>query len=166
MMSKKLAEAMANNTQDAGVSTYLSGATLTAFQYVDAVRTLISAKVGDGTTSIDAIREAVEKKVKDGTVKISSIVFDPVGKKVVLAVDAEVADTVAGEIFSKIYEFPSDDEAKVTVKVYRKDSLAQADWVLVHAKENVPVGKHSQYVEVSLPDGDYTSGFYRVEIEQ
>ena len=166
LMSEKLAEAMAGNTQVAGVSAYLSGATLSAFQYVDAMRTLIGAEAGDGTTSMDAIRAAVEKKVKDGTVRITSIVFDPVGKKVVLAVDAEVADTVAGEIFSKIYEFPSDDEAKVTVKVYRKDSLAQADWVLVHTKENVPVGKHSQYVEVSLPDGDYTSGFYRVEIEQ
>ena len=96
----------------------------------------------------------------------SSIAFDPVGKKVVLAVDAEVADSVAGELFSKIYEFPSDDEAKVTVKVYRKDSLVQAEWQLIETKTDIAVGVHSQEVEVPLPAGDYTSGFYRVEIEQ
>ena len=165
-MSKNLAAAMSGNTLEAGISTGISGATITAFQYVNAMGTLLGANSSGKTTTIDAIREAVEKKVKDGTVKITSIAFDPVDKKVVLAVDAEVADSVAGELFSKIYEFPSDDEAKVTVKVYRKDSLVQADWVLVHTEANVAVGKHSQYVEVDLPDGDYTSGFYRVDIVQ
>ena len=168
LLSKNLAAAMSGNTLQAGVSTYLSGATLTAFQYVDVIRTLIGAEAGAGTTSIDAIRSAVEKKVKDGTVKITSITFDPIRKKVVLAVNAEVADTVAGEIFGKIYQFDSDDKAKVTIKVFHKDSLVQAKWEPVEngTFENIAVGKHSQYVEVDLPDGDYTSGFYRVEIEQ
>ena len=56
--------------------------------------------------------------------------------------------------------------AKVNVKVFRKDSLVQAEWQLIHTEANVAIGVHSQNVEVALPDGDYTSGFYRVEIEQ
>ena len=166
LLSKKLSSAVSADTLEAGVSTYLSGATLTAFQYVSVMGTLLGVNSSGETTTIDAIREAVEKKVKDGTVKITSIAFDPVGKKVVLAVDAEVADTVAGEIFFKVYEFPSAASAKVNVKVFRKDSLVQAEWQLIHTEANVAIGVHSQNVEVALPDGDYTSGFYRVEIEQ
>ena len=166
LMSAKLYEAVAADTLEAGVSTYLSGATLTAFQYADAIGTLLDVESSGEKTTIDAIREAVEKKVKPGTVKITSIAFDPVGQKVVLAVDAEVADTVAGKLLSNIYVFDSAAEAKVTVNVYRKDSLVQAEWVLVHTEPDVAVGVHSQYVEVDLPDGDYTSGFYRVDIVQ
>ncbi|MBR2355902.1 MAG: hypothetical protein IKA69_05960, partial [Kiritimatiellae bacterium] len=166
LMSAKLYEAVAADTLEAGVSTYLSGAALTAFQYADAIGTLLDVESSGEKTTIDAIREAVEKKVKPGTVKITSIAFDPVGQKVVLAVDAEVADTVAGKLLSNIYVFDSAAEAKVTVNVYRKDSLVQAEWVLVHTESDVAVGVHSQYVEVDLPDGDYTSGFYRVDIVQ
>ena len=157
----------AADTLEAGVSTYLSGATLSAFQYVDVIGTLLGVNSSGDTTTINAIRKAVEKKVKAGTVRITSIKFDPTGKKVVLAVDAEVADTVAGELFSKIYEFSPGDEVVVKVKVFRKDSLVQAEWVPVGDAQTVSVGVHSQEVSVPLPSGtDYTSGFYRVEIEQ
>ena len=167
LMSKKLSEAVSADTLEAGVSTYLSGATLSAFQYVDVIGTLLGVNSSGDTTTINAIRKAVEKKVKAGTVRITSIKFDPTGKKVVLAVDAEVADTVAGELFSKIYEFSPGDEVVVKVKVFRKDSLVQAEWVPVGEPQTVSVGVHSQEVSVPLPsDTDYTSGFYRVEIEQ
>ncbi|MBQ3314546.1 MAG: LamG domain-containing protein [Kiritimatiellae bacterium] len=167
LMSKKLSEAVSADTLQAGVSTYLSGATLSAFQYADVIGTLLGVNSSGETTTINAIRKAVEKKVKAGTVKITSIKFDPTGKKVVLAVDAEVADSVAGDLFSKIFEYSPGDEVVVKVKVFRKDSLVQAEWVPVGDAQTVSVGVHSQEVSVPLPSGtDYTSGFYRVEIEQ
>ena len=59
------------------------------------------------------------------------------------------------------------DEVVVKVKVFRKDSLVQAEWEPVGEPQTVSVGVHSQEVSVPLPSGtDYTSGFYRVEIEQ
>ena len=167
LMSKKLSEAVSADTLQAGVSTYLSGATLSAFQYADVIGTLLGVNSSGETTTINAIRKAVEKKVKAGTVKITSIKFDPTGKKVVLAVDAEVADSGAGDLFSKIFEYSPGDEVVVKVKVFRKDSLVQAEWVPVGDAQTVSVGVHSQEVSVPLPSGtDYTSGFYRVEIEQ
>ncbi len=167
LMSKKLSEAVSADTLEAGVSTYLSGATLSAFQYADVIGTLLGVNSSGETTTINAIRKAVEKKVKAGTVRITSIKFDPTGKKVVLAVDAEVADSVAGDLFSKIFEYSPGDEVVVKVKVFRKDSLVQAEWVPVGDAQTVSVGVHSQEVSVPLPSGtDYTSGFYRVEIEQ
>ena len=109
----------------------------------------------------------MEKKVKPGTVKITAIKFDPVGQKVVLAVNAEVADTVAGELFFKIYEPQSGGEVVVKVKVFRKGSLVQAKWEPVGDEQTVSIGVQSQEIEVPLPSGpDYTSGFYRVEIVQ
>ncbi|MBO5774874.1 MAG: hypothetical protein J6R63_02500, partial [Kiritimatiellae bacterium] len=172
VFSKKLTDAIKDNTQEAGVSTILSGVTISAFQYVSAMNALLGKGVDkDGhmgeTSSIDAIRKAVEKKIKGDSVKITSISLDPVGNKVVLGVDAEVTDSIAGQLFSKIYDLTSADTVNVTVKVYKKDSLVQVNWDLVETIDNVNIGKAAQYVEVSLDKTrDYTSGFYKVEIEQ
>jgi hypothetical protein len=167
VFSEKLTEAINNNSQEAGVSTVLSGVTISAFQYVDAMNALLGNGLLGGNSSIDAIRKAVEKKIKGDSVKITSISLDPVGNKVVLGVDAEVTDSIAGRLFSKIYDMTSADTVNVTVKVYKKDSLVQVNWDLVETIDNVNIGKAAQYVEVSLDKTrDYTSGFYKVEVEQ
>jgi hypothetical protein len=165
ILSDKLSGAVNAGGFDAGVSTTLSGVTLSAFQYADAMSTLLGGKVSGEKSSLDAIRAAVEKTIKGDSVKITSITFDPVKGKVVLAVDAEVVDSIAGKIFSKIYDFTSPDSVDVTVKVFKKESLVQANWTLVETK-SCTIGKTEQYVEVGLSGGDYTSGFYKVEIEQ
>jgi hypothetical protein len=166
VFSKKLTDAINNNSQEAGVSTILSGVTISAFQYVDAMNTLLGNGLMGGNSSIDAIRKAVEKKIKGDSVKITSISLDPVGNKVVLGVDAEVTDSIAGQLFSKIYDLTSGDTVNVTVKVYKKDSLVQVNWEFVEERAAV-IGKTEQYVEVKLDKNrDYTSGFYKVEIEQ
>ena len=165
ILSDKLSGAVNAGGFDAGVSTTLSGVTLSAFQYADAMSTLLLGEMSGEKSSLDAIRAAVEKTIKGDSVKITSITFDPTKRKVVLTVDAEVADSIAGKLFSKIYDFTSPDSVAVTVKVYKKDSLVQANWTLVETK-NCSIGKTEQYVEVGLSGNDYTSGFYKVEIEQ
>ena len=65
LLSKMLSEAVSADTLQAGVSTYLSGATLTAFQYAPVVGALLGVNSSGKKTTIEAIREAVEKKVKD-----------------------------------------------------------------------------------------------------
>ena len=165
ILSDKLSGAVNAGGFDAGVSTTLSGVTLSAFQYADAMSTLLLGEMSSDKSSLDAIRAAVEKTIKGDSVKITSITFDPAKGKIVLTVDAEVADSIAGKLFSKIYDFTSPDSVAVIVKVYKKDSLVQANWTLVETK-NCSIGKTEQYVEVGLSGGDYTSGFYKVEIEQ
>ena len=119
-------------------------------------------------SSIEAIRDAVEKQLVPNTLRITSITLDTTGGKVVLGVDADVAESIAGRLISSIYNItPETETANVVVKVYKKATLVQADWELVGAPLPVSIGAGAVNVEVPLdPACDYTSGYYKVEVEQ
>ena len=151
-----------------GFSSYAKGASLTIFENGSAVTGLI----GDGSLSaggwtFDSIREAVngEIKVREDSVKIAAVTLDYATGKVHLFVDAEVAMSLAGKTLSQIYAITPGSTKTVSIKIFRKASLAQAAWVLVDTK-TASVGADA--VEVTVDTGigpaDIQSGFYKVEV--
>ena len=151
-----------------GFSSYAKGASLTIFENGSAVTGLI----GDGSLSaggwtFDSIREAVngEIKVREDSVKIAAVTLDYATGKVHLFVDAEVAMSLAGKTLSQIYAITPGSTKTVSIKIFRKASLAQAAWVLVDTK-TASIGADA--VEVTVDTGigpaDIQSGFYKVEV--
>ena len=100
---------------------------------------------------------AVEKTVEG--VEISDIGFDAEGN-IVIAVEASLSSPSVDSAFYTVTVQPT---VSVTCKVYRKTSLAEADWTLV-SETPVVVGAEPVAVSASAP-GDGTSGFYKVVIE-
>ena len=81
--------------------------------------------------------------------------------------DADVASSVAGQMLSKWYTVVPEDTVTVKVHVYKTDNLASAVWPEVEGSPfTKSFGASEQKVEVGLGGGDYTSGFYKVVIEQ
>ena len=100
---------------------------------------------------------AVEKTVEG--VEISDIGFDAEGN-IVIAVEASLSSPSADSTFYTVTVKPT---VSVTCKVYRKTSLAEADWTLV---SETPVVVGAEPVAVSAKaSGDGMSGFYKVVIE-
>jgi hypothetical protein len=116
--------------------------------------------------SIADIRAAVQEQmhVQSQTLKITSISLDQNGKRVILTIDADVALSVAGELVANIYNITGLEATKdVVVKVYKKNTLVEADWTFVTEKA-ISVGQGDQTVEATLDDVDFKSGFYKVEV--
>lgn len=157
---------IASGIFDAAISTGLPGASLTVFQSADFAAALVGLDVRN-VSSMSAIRDAIEKKVVPNTLKITSLTLDISGAKVVLGVDAEVADTIAGIKFNEIYGIVSGKNyATVTLKVYAKETLAEATWTLVQEKK-VNIGADRTLVEVPLSSTlDMKAGYYKVEVVQ
>ena len=149
----------------AGISTGLEGASLTIFQNGQFAGSLLSSDGAANYVSIDDIRVAVQKqmRVQSQTVKITSISLDQNGKRVILTVDADVALSVAGELVANVYNITGLTTTKdVTIKIYKKNTLAEADWTYV-TSQTVSIGQGAQTVEADL-DLDFKSGFYKVEV--
>ena len=157
---------IASGEFDAAISRGLPGASITVLMDGNFAAALTGLDVSN-KSSIEAIRDAIEKKVVPNTLRITSITLDTTGAKVILGVDADVAESIAGRLFGQIYNLtPGTETADVVVKVYKKTSLAQADWELVQTKP-VSIGAGEVNVEVDLDEAvDYTSGYFRVEVEQ
>ena len=148
----------------AGISTGLPGATLSVFNNLEVAKTMLGLT---GEITIDAIRAAVEKKIVKDSVKITALTFDQENGKVILNIDADVASSVAGQMLSKWYTVVPEDTVTVKVHVYKTDNLASAVWPEVEGSPfTKSFGASEQKVEVGLGGGDYTSGFYKVVIEQ
>ena len=152
----------------AGISRFLSGATLTFFENFEAARLLL--KLGGQTemSTIDVIRRTVEKNIDPNSVKITSFVVDAgdgTNGKVILTVGAKATDALAGHLFSPVYEVKGPQTVKV--KVYRKENLATAGWGEPVKTVNVTVTSSiEERIEVPLAGIDFTSGFYKVEVVQ
>ena len=156
----------------ANISDGLSGASLTFFEYFDAAKMLLGLGDDTSTDTIAAIRAAVEKNIVPDTLKISSLVVDQANKQVVLTVDADVADSIAGQLFAPVYTFP-ELTSKVQIKVYRKENLLVSGWG--DPLTNAATGKDyweatidtTLNKEVPVPvDINWESGFYKVEVVQ
>ncbi|MBO5642418.1 MAG: LamG domain-containing protein [Kiritimatiellae bacterium] len=157
---------IASGVFDAAISAGLPGASLTVFQSADFAAALIGLDVSK-MSSISAIRDAIEKKIVPDTLKISSMTLDTAGKKVILGVDASVADTIAGIKLRDIFGIESGKNyATVTLKIYTKATLAEADWTL-KSEITVNIGADEAVVEVPLTETlDCKSGYYKVEVVQ
>ena len=158
----------------AGISTGLSGSRVTIFQDAKYAELLLDpeGEWDSTTTTFGAIRKAIEKKIVDKTLKVTAITLDAENNQVILAIDAELdyANLVSGKFASQLYDLDAMGIDNVTctvkVKVYKKSTLAQADWELVDEVEKT-FGRDKVSVPVELgEDIDLTSGFYKVEVVQ
>ena len=86
--------------------------------------------------------------------------------KVILTIGAKATDSIAGYLFSPIYELPT--STTVEIKVYRKENLATANWGDPVKTETVTIdgSTMTERIEVPLAGVDFNSGFYKVEIVQ
>ena len=145
----------------ANISTKLPGASLTLFQNLDAARMLLG--MGDYTEdTLTAIRAAIEKNVVAKTLKITSLVVDTDKKKVVMTVNGEVDDSIAGQILSPVYILP--ESSTVTLRLYKKNSLVEKEWTKVKDYEVTVSTTLKTTVEVPMPDVDFSAGFYKIEV--
>jgi hypothetical protein len=153
----------------ANFSTFLSGASLTLFENLSAATLLLDLGSSTTSTTVDAIRELVEKKIVPSTFRITSMVLDSGAQKVRLTIEADVTDSIAGQMLSPVYELPRTSSA--TVKVYKKDNLAAATWgdPVATAPVTLTPPLLSEEFEIDLstlvPPIDFSSGFFKVEIE-
>jgi hypothetical protein len=156
---------IASGEFDAGISTGLPGASLTVFQGSDFAAALVGINVAN-KSSIAAIREAIEKKVK--AIKVTSITLDPVNNKVRLTVNGDVAPSVAGQMLNQFYNVAGSlDYAEVTLKIYKKTTLAQASWEFVSDKiVKIGTGDVVVSADIDPTEADLKSGFYKVEVVQ
>ena len=149
----------------ANISTFLSGASLTLFENLDAATMLLDYGSNTKKGTVDAIRELVAKNIDPATFKIKALVVDAAAKKVRLTVTADVTDSIAGRMLSPIYELPT--TGTVTLKVYRKSDLASEGWgnpVKTVTTTYTPTALED-VIEVGVSGIDFSSGFYKVEIE-
>ncbi len=147
----------------AGVSSGLSGASLTFFQNLEAAKVMLNLGTDSTTSTIQAIREAVQKKIVPNTVHVKALVVDAANKKVKLSVGGEVVDSIAGHLLSPIYTIPT--TATVTISLYTKASLVDVNWIWVKDYTTTVSTTLDTTVEVDI-DEDLTSGFYKVEVVQ
>ena len=147
----------------AGVSSGLSGASLTFFQNLEAAKVMLNLGTDSTTSTIQAIREAVQKKIVPNTVHVKALVVDAANKKVKLSVGGEVVDSIAGHLLSPIYTIPT--TATVTISLYTKASLVDVNWIWVKDYTTTVSTTLDTTVEVDIEE-DLTSGFYKVEVVQ
>ena len=84
-----------------------------------------------------------------------------------ITVNADVASGIAGTVVSQYYSFAGSDEVKVLVKVWKKDSLEDADWEVVYTSpEPVTITPQAdETIVVPFDDQlDLSSGFFKVEL--
>ena len=151
----------------ANLSTGLPGATLTVFENGSFAELMLG--VSSSGMTFDDIRAAIDKNIQPTTVKIVALTLDTDAKQVVLTLDADVSLSIAGQLVSQVYGIEPGGDATVTVKVYRKETLMDAEWQPIYTKADVKIGAHQPYVVVPLdavPDAQMNSGFFKVEVEQ
>ena len=160
-----------NNAKNglASISSGLGGASLTIFENGTFAKLILGTSTM--VTSVADIRAAVEGelKVKKGSLKITAITLDAATGMVKLSVDAEVAPTLAGDLISQIYNVAPGTTKTVTVKVYRKASLATAGWGEPVKTATVTIGAGAAEVPVeglTITPEEMKSGFYKLEVEE
>jgi len=147
-------------TLDAGLSSGLPGASLTVFQNASFARVLLGIPTANHS-SFDAIRDAVKATVEENSLKVTSLTVTQ--GKVTLTVDAEVSCEIPGLTVSTLYDLKP--YASVTLKIYRKNTLLDEKWTL-ETTVTKSFAKGQETVDISVPDIDFTSGFYKVEVAQ
>ena len=118
-------------------------------------------------TTLEAIADATRGKLVPNTVKVVAITLAQDGSSVNLTVNADVASDIAGTIVSRYYQFAGHDTVKVNIKVLKKYSLSDVDWI-DHYTTPEPVSITPTTVgTVSVPiEGplDLTSAFFKLEL--
>ena len=107
-------------------------------------------------------------KLLPNTVKVVAFSLEQDGSAVNLSVGADVASGIAGTVVEKYYEIPSSKAVKVTVKVWKKSSLSDSDWIDFYTSDPVTITSET-YGNVVVPlNGplDLTSGFFKIELEE
>ena len=161
ILKKEIYDGLTNGV--AGISRFLSGASLTLFENFKAAGLLLGIGGETEKSTIDAIRRAVEKNIDPDSVKITSLTVDAANGKVVLTVGAKATDSIAGYLLSPIYTIP--ESTDVQIKVYRKANLATEAWGEPVKVVTVTItSTMDEQIEVELPGVDFNSGFYKVEI--
>ena len=150
----------------AGISKGLPGASLTAMQSAEFASALLGLDLSNKTT-LEAIAEATRGKLVPNSVKVVAIALEQDGSAVNITVNADVASGIAGTVVSQYYSFAGSDEVKVLVKVWKKDSLEDADWEVVYTSpEPVTITPQAdETIVVPFDDQlDLSSGFFKVEL--
>ncbi len=151
-------------TSRGGLSAGLSGIPATIFQNGSYAKILLG--LSGGNLSAETLCAAVRSQatVDSSSVKITSLTLDPEASRVVLTVSADVQPSVAGQIVSQVYGI-SVASKSVSVRVYEKKTLAEADWTLKTTVSGVEIGNGQSVVEAPLDSGlDFSSGFYKIEV--
>ena len=146
------------------ISGSLPGVSLTALQTKKYVQMLFNGVLAQN--NITDINEAAKARITPDSLKITSMVLDRESKKVVMTVNAEVASSIAGTVVAKYFYFKGSDAKKVnvTVEVYKKNTLMDAEWKLVASVPKTIESDKDDIVEVPLGDEiDLSSGFFKVE---
>ena len=150
----------------AGISKGLPGASLTAMQSAEFASALLGLDLSNKTT-LEAIAEATRGKLVPNSVKVVAIALEQDGSAVNLTVNADVASGITGTVVAQYYSFAGSDEVKVLVKVWKKDSLEDADWEVVYTSpEPVTITPQTDETIVVPFDEqlDLSSGFFKVEL--
>lgn len=139
-----------------------SGATLAFFNNIGNATLLLGLDDADVTLAgIADIRAAVEKKIEEGSVRITSLVVDATSGKVILTVGARTTDSIAGYMFSPVYEIPTSTD--VTIKIYKKENLATDAWTLEKTVKKTIESTMSEQIKVDT-GVNFNSGFFKVEV--
>ncbi len=149
---------------EAWVGEQLSGTTLTFFRNLDAATLLLGLGSTQTASALTAVRAAVQREVEPDTLCISSLTIDnsdAANPQVVMTVSAEVADSAAARLLSAVYTLPMTTE--VTLSVYKKASLVDANWVWVKDVKVAVSTEIDETIRVDL-DEDLSSGFYKVVV--
>ena len=165
-LTPNLKKALDEKTLDASISTGLLGASLTVLQNTFFASALLGIDPDEASATIPAIREAVQVKITQDTLKITSLVLGE--DKIAMTVGADVAYEIAGMPLDKLYDLASiGEEVKVKFLVYRKATLLDKDWGDPKVIEKSFL-KGQAVIEVSLEGKgiDFSTGFYKVEVEQ
>jgi len=156
-----------NQLTTAGISKGLPGASFTAMQSPEFAAALLGLDKTNMTT-LEAIAEATRGKLVPNTVKVVSIALEPDGSAVNLSVGADVASGIAGSVVAQYYLFEGSDTVKVTVNVWKKTSLDDAEWTLVTPQPDPVTLKPDTYGQVVIPinnpEVDLKSGFFKVDL--
>ena len=147
-------------------SEQLSGTTLTFFRNLDAATLLLGLGSTKTASTLATVRAAVQREVEPDTLCITSLEIDnsdATNPQVVMTVSAEVSDSAAGRLLSAVYTLPMTTE--VTLSVYKKASLVDANWVWVKDVKVAVSTEIDETIRVDL-DEDLSSGFYKVVVTQ
>jgi hypothetical protein len=156
-----------NNLKSAGISKGLPGASFTAMQSEEFVSALLGLDLSNKTT-LEAIAEITRAKLDPKTVKVVAFSLEQDGSAVNLSVGADVASGISGSVNEKYYEIPASKSVKVKVKVWKKNSLSDTEWIEFYNSDPVTITSET-YGNVVVPlNGplDLASGFFKVELEE
>ena len=153
---------------DAGISTGLPGASLTAMQSPNFVAAVMGITTGTYQTTLEAIAEATRGRLVANSVRVVAFSLAQDGSTVNLTVGAEVASGIAGSIVEQYYQFAGSDTVKVNVKVLKKNALSDTEWTVVYTTAD-PVtitAEMHETIPVQIDDQDLKSGFFKLELEE